>query len=81
MSEKVDKNSDEQIERIIKRITKLSEEEKERAIKRAAEILKNWFANDTYVGHKSNTRCYAPLRRGFLISSFNFNSIISRGND
>ena len=40
MSEKVDKNSDEQIERIIKRITKLSEEDKDRALKRAAEILK-----------------------------------------
>ena len=40
MSEKVDKNSDEQIERIMKKFMTLSEEEKERAIKRAAEILK-----------------------------------------
>lgn len=41
MSEKVDKNSDEQIERIMRMITNLSDEGKERAIKRAAEELKS----------------------------------------
>ena len=41
MSEKVDKNSDEQIERIIKKFMTLSDEDKKRAIKRAAEELKS----------------------------------------